>query len=148
VVGLTIFGGVMGFDLIMRLQTWITLVTGVFTVVFIALVAEKIHWHTVSAVHSGSGQAVVGALVFVMTGFGLGQRRRRLLAVPAPAVLRRGRDRLDHLRVLHRAGLPAGVRPAAGGLVEQPALDDRRRSDRGAGHPGSWSRSPSWPCSG
>jgi NCS1 family nucleobase:cation symporter-1 len=72
VVGLTIFGGVMGFDLIMRLQTWITIVTGVATVVFIALVADHIHWHTVSAIHSGSVQAVIGALVFVMTGFGLG----------------------------------------------------------------------------
>jgi hypothetical protein len=43
VVALTIFGGVMGFDLIMRMQTWITIVTGVFTVVFVALVADKIH---------------------------------------------------------------------------------------------------------
>ena len=72
VVGLTIFGGVMGFDLIMRLQTVITIVTGVATVVFIALVADKIHWSTVSGIHSGSVEAVIGALVFVMTGFGLG----------------------------------------------------------------------------
>jgi nucleobase:cation symporter-1, NCS1 family len=72
VVGLTIFGGVMGFDLIMRLQTVITIVTGIATVVFIALVADHIHWHTVSGIHSGSTQAVIGALVFVMTGFGLG----------------------------------------------------------------------------
>ena len=72
VVGLTIFGGVMGFDLIMRMQTWITIVTGVFSVVFIALVSNHIHWHTVSALHSGSTEAVIGALVFVMTGFGLG----------------------------------------------------------------------------
>jgi purine-cytosine permease-like protein len=72
VVALTIFGGVMGFDLIMRLQTWITIVTGVFTVVFIALVADKIHWHTVSGIPGGSAQAIIGALVFVMTGFGLG----------------------------------------------------------------------------
>jgi nucleobase:cation symporter-1, NCS1 family len=72
VVGLTIFGGVMGFDLIMRLQTWITVITGVFTVVFIALVADKIHWHTVSAIHGGSAQDIIGALVFTMTGFGLG----------------------------------------------------------------------------
>jgi len=63
---------VMGFDLIMRLQTVITIVTGIATVVFIALVADHIHWHTVSAIHSGSAQAVIGALVFVMTGFGLG----------------------------------------------------------------------------
>jgi purine-cytosine permease-like protein len=72
VVGLTIIGGVMGFDLIMRMQTWITLVTGVATVVFIALVADKIHWATVSGIHGGSAEAVIGALVFVMTGFGLG----------------------------------------------------------------------------
>jgi nucleobase:cation symporter-1, NCS1 family len=72
VVALTIFGGVMGFDLIMRLQTLITIVTGVATVVFIALVADKIHWSTVSGIHSGSAEAVIGALVFVMTGFGLG----------------------------------------------------------------------------
>src|SRR5580698_6636190 len=72
VVALTIFGGVMGFDLIMRMQTLITIVTGVATVVFIALVADHIHWHTVSGIHSGSGEAVIGALVFVMTGFGLG----------------------------------------------------------------------------
>ncbi len=72
VVGLTIFGGVMGFDLIMRMQTWITIVTGVFTVVFIALVADKIHWHTVSAIKGGTTQDLIGALVFMMTGFGLG----------------------------------------------------------------------------
>jgi hypothetical protein len=65
VVALTIFGGVMGFDLIMRMQTLITIVTGVATVVFIALVADHIHWHTVSGIHSGSAEAVIGALVFV-----------------------------------------------------------------------------------
>jgi purine-cytosine permease-like protein len=72
VVALTIFGGVMGFDLIMRMQTWITIVTGVFTVVFIALVADHIHWHAVSAIKGGSLQDLIGALVFMMTGFGLG----------------------------------------------------------------------------
>ena len=72
VVALTIFGGVMGFNLIMRMQTWITLVTGVFTVVYITLVADKIHWHTVSAIPAGSAEKMIGALVLVMTGFGLG----------------------------------------------------------------------------
>src|SRR4029077_5407154 len=72
VVGLTIIGGVMGFDLIMRMQTWITIVTGVATVEFIALAADKIHWSTVSGIQRGSAEAVIGALVFVMTGFGLG----------------------------------------------------------------------------
>src|SRR5215510_7098494 len=72
VVALTIFGGVMGFDLIMRMQTVITVVTGVLTIVFIALVVDKIHWHTVSALPGGSAEKVSGALVFMMTGFGLG----------------------------------------------------------------------------
>src|SRR5499427_3352805 len=72
VVALTIFGGVMGFDLIMRMQTVITIVTGVLTVMFCILVADHIHWHTVSAVPGGSAEALIGALVFVMTGFGLG----------------------------------------------------------------------------
>jgi purine-cytosine permease-like protein len=36
------------------------------------LVADKIHWHTVSAIPSGSTQNLIGALVFTMTGFGLG----------------------------------------------------------------------------
>src|SRR6201981_2256136 len=72
VVALTIFGGVMGFDLIMRMQSVITIVTAVLTVGFIILVADKIHWSTVSAIPGGSAEAVIGALVFVMTGFGLG----------------------------------------------------------------------------
>ncbi|MET7475696.1 cytosine permease [Streptomyces sp. NPDC005648] len=73
VVGaLTVVGGVMGFDLIMRLQTVITVVTGVLTVVYVALVADHIHWSTVSAIPSGSVQQFIGALVFMMTGFGLG----------------------------------------------------------------------------
>jgi NCS1 family nucleobase:cation symporter-1 len=72
VTALTIAGGVMGFDLIMRMQTVITLVTAVLTVMFAVLVADKIHWHTVSAIPSGSTQNVIGALVFTMTGFGLG----------------------------------------------------------------------------
>ncbi|MDN3024152.1 cytosine permease [Streptomyces sp. S.PB5] len=72
VAGLTVVGGVMGFDLIMRLQTVITVVTGVLTVVYIALVADHIHWSTVSDVPAGSAQEFIGALVFMMTGFGLG----------------------------------------------------------------------------
>lgn len=64
--------GVLGFDLIMRAQTIITIVTGVLTVVYIALVADQVDWSTVSSLPSGSSQEVIGALVFLMTGFGLG----------------------------------------------------------------------------
>jgi nucleobase:cation symporter-1, NCS1 family len=72
VVALTIFGGVMGFDTIMRLQTVITVVTAVLTIVFIVLAASRIHWHTVAALPAGSPAKLIGALVFMMTGFGLG----------------------------------------------------------------------------
>ncbi len=55
VVGaLTVAGGVMGFDLIMRLQAVITVVTGVLTVVYMILVVGHIHWDKVSAIHSGN----------------------------------------------------------------------------------------------
>jgi nucleobase:cation symporter-1, NCS1 family len=72
VAALIVGGGVAGFDAIMRLQTIITVITAVLTVIYIALVADKIHFHTVTALHSGSNQALIGATVFVLTGFGLG----------------------------------------------------------------------------
>ncbi len=73
VVGVLIVAcGVLGFDLIMRAQTVITIVTGVLTVVYIILVADQISWSTVSGLPSGSNQQLIGALVFLMTGFGLG----------------------------------------------------------------------------
>ncbi|HET6295031.1 MAG TPA: cytosine permease [Kribbella sp.] len=64
--------GVLGFDLIMRMQTVITVVTGILTVVYIVLVADQVSWSAVSALPNGSSQALIGALVFLMTGFGLG----------------------------------------------------------------------------
>lgn len=48
VTGLTIGGGVAGFDVIMRMQKWITVVTGVLTVVYVVLVAKHINLSTVS----------------------------------------------------------------------------------------------------
>lgn len=72
VAGLTIAGGVLGFDLIMRAQVWITVITAVLTVVYIVLVLDHIHWHTVSAIHSGSTQSLIGCFVLFATGFGLG----------------------------------------------------------------------------
>ncbi|WP_244900915.1 cytosine permease [Streptomyces nanshensis] len=69
---LTVLAGVVGFDLIMRMQTAITVVTAVLTAVYIVLAADEIHWETVRALPAGSAQDVIGALVFLMTGFGLG----------------------------------------------------------------------------
>ncbi len=72
VVALVVGGGVLGFTTIMRMQTVITAVTAVLTIMYIALVAGKIHWHTVSAIPAGSTEHALGAFVFFMTGFGLG----------------------------------------------------------------------------
>ena len=72
VAGVTIVAGVLGFEFIMRLQTWITIATAALTVVYVILAAGHISWSAVSAIPAGSTQAFIGALVFVMTGFGLG----------------------------------------------------------------------------
>lgn len=73
VVGtLIVLAGVIGFNLIMWLQTGITIITGVLTIIYILLVADQVSWPTVSAMPSGTTQQVIGALIFLMTGFGLG----------------------------------------------------------------------------
>jgi purine-cytosine permease-like protein len=69
---LVVGAGVLGFDVIMRLQKWITYATIVLTIGFVALTLDEINWTTVSDVKSGSLQAFVGALALVATGFGVG----------------------------------------------------------------------------
>ena len=70
--GLTIFGGVLGFKVIMRLQKVLTVSTILLTVGYIALTADQVNWSSVSAIPSGSIQAFLGALIFAITGIGLG----------------------------------------------------------------------------
>ena len=72
VAALIVGGGILGFEFIMKLQMYITIVTGVLTVVYIVLVAPTIDFAAVSAIPAGSAPAFIGALVFMMTGFGLG----------------------------------------------------------------------------
>jgi NCS1 family nucleobase:cation symporter-1 len=72
VAALVVVAGVLGFPLIMRLQTVITIVTAVLTVIYVVLVTPQIDFGAVAALPSGSAQQVIGALVFLMTGFGLG----------------------------------------------------------------------------
>lgn len=72
VAALIIGAGIAGFDVIMRLQAVITVVTAVLTVVYIVLAAPTIDFGTLGALPAGSAQSVTGALVLVMTGFGLG----------------------------------------------------------------------------
>ena len=70
--GLTIFGGVLGFQVIMRIQKVLTVSTILLTVGYIALTANQVNWSLVSAIPSGSYQAFLGALIFGITGIGLG----------------------------------------------------------------------------
>jgi len=72
VAALVIGAGIAGFDVIMRLQTWITVITAVLTVVYIVLAVPSIDLGALADLPSGSTQNVIGALVLVMTGFGLG----------------------------------------------------------------------------
>jgi nucleobase:cation symporter-1, NCS1 family len=69
---LVVTAGILGFDVIMRLQTWITIATIVLTVGFIALTLDEVDWDKVSSAPSGSTQAFIGALALVATGFGVG----------------------------------------------------------------------------
>src|SRR3954468_7941806 len=72
VAALVFGGGIPGFGLIIRMQTVIAIVTGVLTVVYLGLVAKEIDWSAVSSVPSGSAAVFIGALIFVMTGYGFG----------------------------------------------------------------------------
>jgi NCS1 family nucleobase:cation symporter-1 len=71
VAALIVTAGVLGFDLIMKLQRWLTYATVVMTVGYIALTVDELDWGTVADMPSGSWKAQVGALILMMTAFGL-----------------------------------------------------------------------------
>lgn len=72
VAAVIVIAGVFGFDLIMKLQTWLTVALAVLTVGYIALTVDHLDLTAVGAVPAGSTQAFIGALIFAMTAFGLG----------------------------------------------------------------------------
>ena len=74
VAALVIAAGVMGFDLILKLQFWITIVTVVLTIGYIVITVAQGHIDlaAVAALPAGDVPAVIGGFVFMMTGFGLG----------------------------------------------------------------------------
>lgn len=72
VAAIIVGAGVLGFDAIMKLQTYLTVVLGVVTVGYIALTVDQVDWDAVSALPSGSATAFIGALIFATTGFGIG----------------------------------------------------------------------------
>ena len=72
VAAMIVAAAVAGYHIIMRMQSVLTWVTGVITVLYVVMTFNHIDWSAVSAMPSGSAGAMVGALVMVMTGFGLG----------------------------------------------------------------------------
>src|SRR5438477_511335 len=72
VAGVVVFSGIFGFNVIMRLQAFLTVALAVLTVGYVLLTVGHINWGAVTSVPSGPPQAVLGALIFAATGFGLG----------------------------------------------------------------------------
>lgn len=71
-VALTMYGGVLGHKVIMRLQKYLTLITSFATLLYIVLTVDEVSWDKVSALSAGNTQAFIGALIFGITGIGLG----------------------------------------------------------------------------
>jgi purine-cytosine permease-like protein len=69
---LTIFGGVLGHSVIMKLQRLITGITVAATLTYIVLTLDEINWDSVFAIKAGSTAGLIGAIIFAITGIGLG----------------------------------------------------------------------------
>lgn len=69
---LTVFGGVLGFHTIMKIQRWLTSATIILTAGYIALTFHKINWNAVQSIHAGSKAGFIGAMILGVTGIGLG----------------------------------------------------------------------------
>lgn len=72
VAALIVGAAVLGYHTIMKLQSLLTWVTGIVTILYVILTLGHIDWAAVAAIPAGSNGSVIGALVMVMTGFGLG----------------------------------------------------------------------------
>jgi nucleobase:cation symporter-1, NCS1 family len=71
-VSLTLIGGVLGFSVIMKLQKYLTLITIFLTLGYIVLTIDVVKWSALMDGPSGPIQSFVGALIFGITGIGLG----------------------------------------------------------------------------
>ncbi|MFC7580034.1 purine-cytosine permease family protein [Schaalia naturae] len=72
VVAIAAGSGILGFDTIMKVQTWITWLTAALTVIYLGLTLPRIDWAAVSAIPAGPATAVIGALCMLLAGFGFG----------------------------------------------------------------------------
>jgi nucleobase:cation symporter-1, NCS1 family len=64
-------GGVLGFDTVMRLQKYLTILMVVVTVGYIALTVDQISTTALGTLPTGGGKAMFGAFVVVVSGFGI-----------------------------------------------------------------------------
>jgi NCS1 family nucleobase:cation symporter-1 len=72
IVGLIGGGGMLGFDLIMRMQRWITWIVGVLSVLYMVFASTNVSFSALAQVPGGAAPPFIGAVMFTMTGFGLG----------------------------------------------------------------------------
>jgi len=70
--GITVFAGVLGFSVIMRIQKYLTTITIAMTLFYIVLTIDEVNWSAISSMESGSTQGLIGAIIFGATGIGLG----------------------------------------------------------------------------
>lgn len=71
-VAITVFAGVLGHSIIMKLQKWLTLITVAATLIYIGLTLDEVNWSAVMDIPHGSAAGFIGALIFGATGIGLG----------------------------------------------------------------------------
>jgi len=71
-VAITVFAGVLGHSIIMKLQKWLTIITVAATVIYFALTIDEVNWSLVKEIPSGTTAGFFGALIFGATGIGLG----------------------------------------------------------------------------
>jgi NCS1 family nucleobase:cation symporter-1 len=72
VAAMIVLASVAGYHIIMRMQSVLTWVTGAITILYVLVTISHVNWSALGSLPSGSLGATIGALVMVMTGFGLG----------------------------------------------------------------------------
>lgn len=63
---------VAGYHIIMKMQSVLTWITGIVTVIYCVLILDEVDFSAIMEIPAGGTTHVIGALVMVLTGFGLG----------------------------------------------------------------------------
>ncbi len=72
IAALIVLGATAGYHVLIRVQSILAWLLGISTVAYLVMTVGDIDWGVVSALPSGSPQAMIGAMTMVMTGLGLG----------------------------------------------------------------------------